>query len=172
MLQRIPLRAVVLPLAAALAFPLGLTAQARPQQQMQMHQQMMQRMQEQARMMGETMRHMEQVRQRWQAMENHTVQAMEQLRQQGRLQAPDAQLLRRQERLRDMAHAMSGAAGEMNRVMERARDMVDDPDTPWGQDAEQEMNRLREHMENMARQMEDGLQIMERLQLRLGAPGS
>jgi uncharacterized protein YukE len=55
--------------------------------------------------------------------------------------------------------------------MEQLRSMIGEPGAGWSPEAEREFERLRLHWEEMARQMEEGLTIMERLRDRIGRPG-
>ena len=138
--------------------PAGAMGQQRMAQQVPAQQmQQMQRMQEQARLLGETMQRMQRIQTQAHEMEQLMIRDMERLRQQSQLQ----------ERVRDMTHAYSNAAREMNQSMERVRDMLGDPGSNWGPDMEREMLRLREHMDDMAGRMEDGLKIMDRIRDRL-----
>jgi hypothetical protein len=155
-------------MAVALVLPPPALSQAIPPR---VQQTWMRQMREQARMMGETLRQMERLRLECRTMEEQSLQAMEQLRDRNALGPDQARLLRGHERLRDMAGAMAGAAGGMARVAERARDMLTDPETPWNPDAEREMRHLREQVEEMAGQLEEGLRTLERLRARLGPSG-
>jgi hypothetical protein len=128
----------------------------------------MQRMQEQAMRMQESMQQMQRLQVRAHEIEQQMLQQMERLRQQQMLAEQDRNRLREQERVRDMAHAMSTAAREMVQAMERARDMLGDPGSAWGPEMEQDMIRLREQMEEMAGSMDEGLAILQRLRDRLG----
>ncbi|MCA9736776.1 MAG: hypothetical protein R3E98_16905 [Gemmatimonadota bacterium] len=148
--------------------PAGAMGQQRMAQQVPAQQmQQMQRMQEQARLLGETMQRMQRIQTQAHEMEQLMIRDMERLRQQSQLQERDLLRLREQERVRDMTHAYSNAAREMNQSMERVRDMLGDPGSNWGPDMEREMLRLREHMDDMAGRMEDGLKIMDRIRDRL-----
>ena len=149
-------------LLAGLAAPWSVEAQ-QPQQQMQ-H---MQQMQEQAMRMQESMQQMQRLQARAHEMEQQMLRQMEQLRQQEMLREQDQVRLREQERIRDMAHAMSTAAGFISLAFERARDMLRDPGGAWGPEMQQDMERLRERMNEMAGSMNEGLAILERLRDRI-----
>jgi hypothetical protein len=62
---------------------------------------------------------------------------------------------------------VSDGAQEIHRAMEQLRRMLGDPAVAGNGDMVRDMERLRQHWENMAGQMEEGLQIMERLRDRL-----
>lgn len=66
-----------------------------------------------------------------------------------------------------MAQSMTDGAGEMHRAMEQFRYMLGDPALGWDPEMEREMEQLRQHWEAMADQMEESLQIMDRLRDRL-----
>jgi hypothetical protein len=139
------------------------------QQQMQQQQQMI-RMQEHVQQLDRVMQRMSGIQQRAQAMENHMLQEMRQLQANREMSEQGALQLRNQERLRSMAQAMNDGAREMHRAMEQLRNMVGERNAAWDGDMERDMLRLREHWEAMAGDMENGLQIMERLRDRIHQP--
>jgi hypothetical protein len=155
--------------AVATLAPLGATmsvgAQVPPAQQAQ--QQQMQRMQEQMQRIDQTMQRMTQLQQRAQEMEQVSLRDMERLHQQEGLQVRSQEQLRTQEQIRTMAHALAGAAGEMTQAMNGLREMARTSDGTMDRAMEQQMDRLREHMQETCDQMEDGLRIMEQLRDRL-----
>ena len=51
--------------------------------------------------------------------------------------------------------------------MEQLRNMLGEPGAGWDADMQRDMERLREHWSDMADQMEQGLQIMDRLRDRI-----
>ena len=134
--------------------------------------QQMQEMQQRLQRMSDVMGRMQRIQERAQAMEHNMIQQLDRLRSQDRLSETDRLRIRDQERVRDMAHAMSTAAREMRQAMERVRDMAGDQDSPWNREMHQEMERLRENWNGLCEQMEEGLELMERLRERLGQPGS
>jgi uncharacterized protein YukE len=140
-----------------------------PQQQMQ---QQMMRMQEQVQQLNRVMERMSGIQQRAQAMEHDMALAMQRLQANRELAEQNAFQLRNQERLRSMAQAMDDGAREMHRAMEQLRNMVGEPNAAWNGTMERDMLQLREHWEKMAGDLEDGLQIMERLRDRVHQPQS
>lgn len=162
---RMRMRATILgALVGILAIPAMAQAQRPPREMSQaMHQRM--------EMMQDVMQRMQRLQDRAQTMERDMIRDMDRLRSQDQLGDQDRVRLRDQERIRDMAHAMSTAAGQMHQAMARVRDLGADGDAPWNREMQQEMERLREHWEGLCTQMEEGLQIMERLRERLGNPG-
>lgn len=89
-------------------------------------------------------------------------------------QQQQMQQLRTHQQIGDMANSVSGAAQQMTRAMEGLRQMAQDPNRNWAGEAEGEMLRLREHLHQVTGELEEGLQIMERLRERLnqGSQGS
>lgn len=128
----------------------------------------MQQMHEQAMRMHESMQAMQHLQTRAQQMEHMMAGEIERMRERAMLQEDEQHRLREQERIRDMAHAMSTAAREMVQAMERARDMMGDPMGPWDAEMHREMERLREHMDAMAGSMDESLGILERMRERVG----
>lgn len=139
-----------------------------------LHQQQMLRLQEQVTQMNEAMQRMAQIHERAHQLEQHMVQAMEQLwRYEGVQEGVDQQLqIQNHERLRVMAEAMSEGARATHRAMEQFRNMVREPGADWNAETERELTRLRLHWEEMAGQMEEGLAIMERLRDRISQSGN
>ncbi|NNM34197.1 MAG: hypothetical protein HKO53_14070 [Gemmatimonadetes bacterium] len=161
----------VLSFGAALLLVGGIPADAqRPGQSPSVQQ--MQEMQARLQRMSDVMGRMQHIQERAQAMEHNMIQQLDRLRSQDRLSDQDRLRIRDQERVRDMAHAMSTAAREMRQAMERVRDMAGDQDSPWSREMHQEMERLRENWNGLCDQMEEGLELMERIQERLGQPGT
>ena len=135
-----------------------------PGQMQQQHQQMrMQQMQQ----LHQSMERMMRIQERAQTMERQMAQAMERLHQNPELAARNAEQLRNQERLRSMAQATNDGAREMHRAMEQLGSMLNEPGAMGNQEMRRDMEQLRIHWEEMAGQMEEGLQIMESLRDRL-----
>ena len=55
----------------------------------------------------------------------------------------------------------------MTRAMEGLRSMAQDPNGKWNGEAVGEMQRLQERLHQVTGELEEGLQIMERLRQRL-----
>ncbi len=163
--------------AFALAWaPSNLAAQAgtgamAQQQQMQRVQQ---RMQQHAQALGQSVQHMQRIQQRAQQLQQTCDQQAQQLQQRQNLQLHEQQQLRNQQSIGEMANAVSGAAQQMTRAMEGLRLLARDPVGNWTGEAEGEMLRLRERLHQVTGELEEGLQIMERLheQLNQGTQGS
>ena len=132
----------------------------------------MQEMHERMQRLNDVMGRMQRIHERAQDMEHSVLQQLERLRAQQEISDQDRLRIRDQERVRDMAHAMSTAAREMHQAMERARDLAGDGDAPWNREMHQEMEHLQQNWEGLCDQMEEGLQLMERLRTRLERPGS
>lgn len=166
--MRTPTSMWALGIAVVAMLPTTLGAQnpaALHQQQME-H---MQRMQEQARQLTETMRQMATVQERAHQLEQQMVTQMEQFRLRRDLDVQFAERLRQEERLREMAHSMNVGAQEMQRAMEQLRNMLEQSGAPLARDMEQEVERLRNHWEVMAGEMEEGIRLLERLRDRVQA---
>lgn len=107
--------------------------------------------------MQETMRRMEQVQQR-------THQATQATQQQLRTRAQVSE----QERLMLRAYeSLDENARQLHALAQRSQDMIRSRDFQRDREMQRDMDRLRQHMEGMATQMEATLQTMERLRLRL-----
>lgn len=146
----------------ALLPPMQSHAQVAPAQQQA--QQQAQRMQEQIQRLTESLQRMTRIQERAHEMEQQMLRDMEQIRLQEQLQLQDQERLRNQEQIRSMAHAMSGAAGEMAQAMIGLREMAQN----GTQGINAEMEQLRQHFEEACDQMEAGLHVMEQLRDRLG----
>ena len=133
---------------------------------MQEHQQQMM-MQQQMQQLSQTMDRMARIQERAQTMEQQMAQAMERLHQNGDAGAMTQERLRNQEHVRTMAQAMNDGAQEMQRAMEQLRNMMGEPGASGNGDMQRDMDQLRQHWNDMAGQMEESLQIMERLRDRL-----
>jgi uncharacterized protein YPO0396 len=154
--------------ALALLAPLGavqLDAQVPATQQAQ--QQQLQRMQEQVQRLTETTQRMTRIQDQAREMEQLMLRDMQQLRQQEGLQLQDQERLRQQENVRNMAHALAGAAGEMNQAVLGLREMAQNSGQKLDRDMEQQMDRLRQHLQETCDQMEAGLRVIEQLRDRL-----
>lgn len=121
------------------------------------------RMQQHIQQMDQQIQRMDQLRQRLQLMDQSLLKQREMLRDQDRI--------RQHNQLHEMCMAMDGAVQQLQRNMERTREMAREP--LFGNDPEmmREMEQLRLHWEQMGKQMEQGLGILERLQKRLGGGG-
>jgi uncharacterized membrane-anchored protein YjiN (DUF445 family) len=156
-------------IAVLALLPTTLSAQNPAAQQQQQQMEQMQRMQEQARQLTETMRHMATVQERAHQLEQQMVTQMEQFRLRRDLDVQFTERLRQEERLREMAHSMNIGAQEMHRAMEQLRAMLEQSGAPLARDMEQEVERLRNHWEVMAGEMEEGIRLLERLRDRVQA---
>jgi hypothetical protein len=134
--------------------------------QQQQQQQMMQ-MQQQFMHLNQAMERVSFVQQRAHVMEREMARSMERIHQNQELAARNTEQLRNQERLRSMAQSMDDGAQQTHRAMEQLRNMLGDPAVAGDGDMVREMERLRQHWEEIAGQMEEGLQIMDRLHDRL-----
>ena len=141
-------------LALAIAGPMPVAAQARQQQD---------RMQDRLARMDATLQRMDRVRDRIQQLDRDIARQMDRIRDQDRL--------REHQRLRDMCDASQKMVQEMRRNMEQLREMAGSAAVGANQEMQQEMERLRQHWEGAADQIENGLQIMERLRDQLGKSG-
>lgn len=155
----------------ALAMAIASVPVAGPAQQQQQAQHM-QRMQAQAQQLHESMQRMQHMQERAHATEQQMMQQIERMRaaQGAQLGAQDQARLREHVHVRDMAHALSGAAGDMAQAMERARDMLHDPGARWTPEMEQDMQRLHERLRDTTEPMEESIEIMERLRDQLSRP--
>lgn len=155
-------KTTILALAALMAGPAMVSAQGQQghmqQQQMQEH---MQRMQQQ---MDQMIQRMGQMQERLQAMEQHMQQAMQGDMQQQMTQ----QQLQQQQHMSDVAGAMREMTTQMRATMMQVRTMAQDPTMHEDGAFQQEMERLREHMQGMVDEMASGMQVLERLQERTG----
>jgi uncharacterized protein YukE len=77
---------------------------------------------------------------------------------------------------RQLLHQFSESVGthvqEMQRSADRVRQMIHDPAFAQDRDMQRDCDRLREHLHRMTTDLEDMVQIMERMQKRLGPPPS
>ncbi len=154
-------------LAAAVGLAGVVPGAADAQDPARMQQQQMMQMQQQMQEMTRMMERVSGVQERARQMEREMLRSMEHLQQNQQLAQENAVQLRNQERLRNMAQSMTDGAGEMVRAMEQFRHMLGDPGAGWDPEMERQMEQLQQHWENMAGQMEESLQIMERLRDRL-----
>ncbi len=69
-----------------------------------------------------------------------------------------------------MGEAVEGMARQMHRLAEHSRSMMGEERFARDREMQQNMERLREHMNEMAEGMENTLRIMERIRSRLEAP--
>ena len=141
-----------------------LEAQRPPAQQVQQQQQ---RMQEQVQRLNDQMQRMTRVQDQAREMEQLMLRDMQRIREQETLQLRDQERLRQQEHVRTMAHAMAGAAGEMHQAMLGLREMAQNTGQALDREMEQQMDRLRQHLQETCDQMEAGLREMQQLRDRL-----
>ena len=105
--------------------------------------------------------------QRMQAMEQHMQQRM-----QGDMQRQmSEQLMRQQRHMHELAGSMRQMTGQMRATMMQVRELARDPAMHEDGAMQQEMERLREHMQGMVEELDAGVQVMERLQQRTDQPG-
>lgn len=160
--------------ALALAMALGtlgvgatMSAAQEPGRMAQQQQQQMMQMQQQFMHLNQVMERVSLVQQRAHVMEREMARSMERIHQNQELAARSTEQLRNQERIRSMAQSMDDGAQQTHRAMEQLRNMLGDPAIAGNGDMVREMERLRQHWEEIAGQMEEGLQIMDRLRDRL-----
>lgn len=131
------------------------------QQQAQQAQQQAQQQQQQQRLrqLEQALQKTERIRDRLHQMDQDMTRDMDRIRDQNRLREHQA--------VRDMGRALGQVADNLRgatlqlRNQEREQLRLQDPEM------QREMERLRQHVQNMGTQLEDGLKIMERLQQRL-----
>lgn len=112
--------------------------------------------------MDAMIRRMDRVHERIHQLDQTLLRQMDRIRDQERLQ--------QHQRLREMWGATGTMAREVQRNMERTRELLRDPAFQRDQEMQRDMDRLRQHWEDMAGRMEEGVGILERLQGRLGPP--
>lgn len=159
---------VLLSFGIAMATPDWAPAQGRGGQQQRMQDrihrtdeqlQRLDRMQERMRQMDQDMtRDMDRIRDRL-----HSQDA--QLREQDRLRDQDQ--LRQQERLHAMAGSMGQMAQHMRQALQQVRAMEGDPNFEGNQVMQQETERLREHLQKMNDDLEEGIRMMEQIHQRV-----
>lgn len=135
--------------------------------QQQQMQQLQQRLHQNAQALGQSIQQMQRIQQRAQLLQQNCTQDIQQLQQRQNLQLHEQQQLRTHQQVSELAGSVSGAAQEMVKAMERLRLMAQDPDGNWNGDAAGEMQRLQERLHQVTGELEEGLQIMERLRQRL-----
>jgi cysteinyl-tRNA synthetase len=124
-------------------------SQQQAQQQQQQHVQMMAQMQE-------TVQRMNQLQER-----------AHKLAQQAQLQVQDRARMTERERLMlRTSESFEQHAKQLSVVAERTQDMIRSRDFQRDQEMQRDMDRLREHLNTMATQLDESLQLMERLRLR------
>ena len=152
--------------AFLVAFPATAMAQGgKGQQQAQKQQQMMQ----------QQMQHMQQMRQHAQKLQDRCTQMDRQLeRQMDRLRDRSMDQdrlqdrLRQHQQLRDMTQSTGDMLRHMNRNGERLRMMMGDPAFQGDQQMQRQMEQLQNRWREMLQNADESVQIMERLQDRLG----
>ncbi|MEE9132288.1 MAG: hypothetical protein V3U13_01890 [Gemmatimonadota bacterium] len=87
------------------------------------------------------------------------------------MQQSQGQYLEQHREMRRVGESMERMAQDMNRLMEHSRSMIQDQKFLRDREMQRDMERLHEHMNGMADQMENTLRVMERLQQRLHQPG-
>jgi hypothetical protein len=147
-------RILVAALGVTLAMPAPVLAQVRQPIRTQ------DRMQDHIARMDAQIQRMDQLRSRIQKLDHDILKQMDRIRDQDRL--------REHQRLRDLCDGSQKMVQEMERNMKQLRQMAGDPVFARDQEMQQEMERLRQHWDDAATQIENGLQILERLRQRLG----
>jgi predicted ATP-dependent protease len=130
-------------------------------------QEQMRRMQMQMEQMDRSMERMERIREQAHRLEAAMIQEMERLHRMG---SADRSRILEHERLRDMSREMGRMAEALRGATERMRDVVRDRQMMHSPEMQQEMERLRTHLDDMCERMEEGLRIMERLRQQLRTP--
>jgi cysteinyl-tRNA synthetase len=103
-----------------------------------------------------------------------TVQRMNQLQErahklteQAQLQVQDRARMTERERLMlRTSESFEQHAQQLKEVAERTQDMIRSRDFQRDQQMQRDMDRLREHLNTMGTQLDESLQLMERLRLR------
>jgi methyl-accepting chemotaxis protein len=134
---------------------------ARQQQPPQAAQQsrMQQRISEQ---MTEMIQRMDRLRERIHQVDQTLARQME--------RTADQQRLREHQALREMCGDVGGVAQQMQQNAERLREMSRDRLFLGDPEMEREMERLREHWEEMGERLRESVEALERMQKRLGQP--
>jgi len=145
--------------------------QAQQAQQAQMQQQTQEQMRQHAQALGESIQQMQRIQQRARDIQQSCDQQIRQIGQQQNLALGQQQRLRSHEQIRDMAQSISGAAGQMTQAMEGLHAMAQDPNAGWNGAAQGEMIQLRERLHQATGELEEGLQVMERLRQQLNQGG-
>lgn len=144
--------AAVFALLGAMAPVAGAQAgRTQPAAQNQRHQQMQQQMQDMAQRMS-----------RIHDRAHQLSQSMQQQMQQNQAQQGEHQRL-----MLRTCQATEETARQMREMAERAREMQQSREFQGDRDMQRDMDRLRQHMDTMAGDMENTLRIMERMQERL-----
>jgi hypothetical protein len=125
------------------------------QQQQQQHQRMMTQMQE-------TMQRVTQLQQR-----AHQLSQTAQQRVQGRAQVTEQERL-----MQRTCEALDQHAQQLRMLGDRAQDMIRSRDFQRDQEMQRDMDRLRQHLNTMANELDGSLKLMERLQQRVHAPAT
>ena len=155
------MRKHVIVLLALLAAPTVAVAQGQ-QGQMQ-RQQQMQRMQQH---MEQMMHQMGQVQERLQHMEQQMQQRM-----QGQVGQQLSEQQRQQHaRMHDVASSMLEMANDIRQTMMQVRTMAQDPAMHQDGAMQQEMERLREHLQGIVEELTAGTQALEQIRQRAGGP--
>lgn len=147
--------------AILLALPVMGTAQQRQQQGQQMQQR------DRIHQLDQMAQRMDRMQDRVRQMDQVLLQELDRLR----MQQQDQDRIRQHERLRDMADSFGKMGLQMRTTLMQARQMEGDPLVQRNEAMQQEMERLRLHLQTMCDGMEEGLQIMERIHERVRAGG-
>lgn len=154
--------AVTLLLALLTTGASSVAAQQRPQGQQQAQQAAMQQQQQQQAMQAMVER-MNRLVDRANLMSQHVAQ---QLQQRGQVRDQDRALQQLCDSYGDMAR-------QMQQSMDRIHQLTQDPTWQADPDMQRDMDRLREHVGTMADQLDEALNIMDRVtqRLRIHDPG-
>lgn len=155
-LGTIPLAALVLALA-----PQPMAAQ----QQQRGHEMM--RQQERIHQLDQMVQRMDQIQNRIHQMDRTMIQEMDRLRE----QQATTDRLRQHERIRSMNEGMGLMAQQMRANLMQMRQMEGDPLMQQDAVMQQDMERLRLHLEGMCDGIEEGIRIMEQLHQRARTGG-
>lgn len=119
-------------------------------------------MQQRVMQMDAMMQRMDHLRDRLHMLDQDLTRQRDLLRDQDRI--------RQHDQLRVLCQATDGVVGQLRQNMEQTRTMMANPLFDHDPEMQREMEQLRQHWELMAKQMEDGVGIMERLRERLRTP--
>lgn len=156
-----------LALAALLAGAMPAQAQetARMQQRPAAQQQQTQRLQQQ---LAQMQQHMQQLRERIHVVDQDLERTMDRIRDRDQLRDEDRDRLRDHQALRELCTDLGATARHMEQNASRLRTMTQNQLFQDDAQLRREAERLRERYRNMAHEMEEGVQALERMQKRLG----
>lgn len=153
---------VIYVLIALLAAPAMVAAQGQQQGQMQ-RQQAMQRMQQHMSQMGQQM---SQVQERLQAVEQRLQTAM-----QGEMgQQMSEQQIEQHSHMHEVAVSMRAMAEEIQATMQQVSTLAQDPAMHEDGAFQEEMERLRGHLQEIVQNLSGGTEALEQIQQRSGQP--